>query len=417
MQQKRELQKRRLQKSNCLGKGDDWTMKKSHIKYVKVILNLLTAVVVVLLAALVLPRVLGFFMPFVIGGLISLIANPLVRFFDEKLKIRRKAGSAIVIIAVLAAVILGGYAIIVKLVEEAMGFVKELPDVWQALERDVAQIGQNLSVFYSHLPLDIRNGLADFGEMAGGYISNLINEISSPTVEAVGNFAKNLPSVVIGIIMGLLSAYFFVAEREEVIKYLKTHVPTGIREKWNLVYGSLKGAVGGYFKAQFKIEFWMYILLVIGFSILGIDYALIIALGLAGLDFLPFFGTGAVLIPWAIFEFLTADYKMAIGLLIIWGGGQLARQIIQPKIVGDSIGMPAIPTLFLLYVGYKLAGMIGMIIAVPIGIIIVNMDKGGLFDTAKNSLKILVHGFNNFRRLTREDMEGIHEEKTEEKKN
>ena len=136
---------------------------------------------------------------------------------------------------------------------------------------------------------------------------------------------------------------------------------------------SFKRAVGGYFKAQFKIEIWMYLLLVVGFTVLNVNYTLLIALGIAVFDFLPVFGTGTVLIPWAVIKILSSDYKMAVGLLIIWCVGQLARQIIQPKIVGDSVGVPPIPTLFLLFIGYKAAGVFGMIIAVPIGIILVNM--------------------------------------------
>ena len=74
-------------------------MKHPWVKYVKVCLNLMTALAVLLLVLFVLPRVLRFFMPFVVGWVIALIANPLVRFLDEKIRIRRKAGSAIVIVA------------------------------------------------------------------------------------------------------------------------------------------------------------------------------------------------------------------------------------------------------------------------------------------------------------------------------
>ena len=97
-------------------------------------------------------------------------------------------------------------------------------------------------------------------------------------------------------------------------------------------------SVGGYFKAQLKIEVWMYLLLVVGLSVLRVDYVLLIALGIAFLDLLPFFGTGTVMVPWALIKIFSGDYKMAIGLLIIWGGGQLARQIIQPKIGGRAWG-------------------------------------------------------------------------------
>lgn len=170
------------------------------------------------------------------------------------------------------------------------------------------------------------------------------------------------------------------------------------------MFSSLKNAVGGYFKAQFKIEIWIYLLILIGLFILEIPYAPLIALGMALLDFLPFFGTGIVLFPWAVIRFLSADYKMAIGLILIWAVSQLVRQFIQPKIVGDSIGMKPIPTLFLLYIGYKVAGMLGMILAVPIGIILVKMDEAGVFDTPKNSVKLLFKSINRFRTLNQEDL-------------
>ena len=98
---------------------------------------------------------------------------------------------------------------------------------------------------------------------------------------------------------------------------------------------------------------------------------------------------------------------MAIGLLIIWGIGQLARQLIQPKIVGDSVGMPPLPTLFLLYIGYKMGSVVGMIVAVPVGLIALTMYQEGAFQTTKDSVKILVAGINHFRRLKPEDMDEV----------
>ena len=151
----------------------------------------------------------------------------------------------------------------------------------------------------------------------------------------------------------------------------------------------------------------MYLLLGIGFSILKVKYAFFIAIGVAFLDLLPFFGTGTVLLPWAVIKFLSGDYKMVIGLLIIWGVGQLARQLIQPKIVGESVGLSPIPTLILLFLGYKVGGVFGMIIAVPIGIIVLNMYQEGVFDTTLNSLKILYASLSNFRHLNDEDMEAV----------
>lgn len=384
-------------------------MKPTSKTYFKVLMNLGIALVIALLLILLVPRILVFFMPFVIGWIIALIANPLVRFFEEKFRIKRKAGTAFVIIAVIALVILAGYLIGVKVTEQVIGLIHELPRMWDGMEEDFRTIGRNLDVLYSRFPEEVRTAIEGVGEEMDGYVGNLVSSVSTPTIEAVGKFAKHLPTLIVGIIMCLLSAYFFVADREFITVNVKKHMPEAVMYRYYMMSRSLKRAVGGYFKAQFKIEVWMYLLLVIGFWILKVDYALLIALGIAILDFLPIFGTGTVLMPWAVIKILSADYKMAVGLLIIWCGGQLARQVIQPKIVGDSIGVPPIPTIVLLFIGYKAAGVFGMIIAVPIGIIFANMYEEGVFDTTMKSLKILLAGINNFRRLEDEDMACVKE--------
>ena len=384
-------------------------------KYCKALANITIALIILLLVIFAVPRLLLFFSPFVVGGVIAWIARPLVHFFEEKVKLKRKAGSAFVIIAVIGLVVLFIYLIGAMLVEQLVGLLGSLPQMWAGLEADFAEIARNFSVVYEKLPVDIKTGIVDAGQQIGSALGEAISGISTPTINAVGNFAKRLPSIIIAVIMALLSAYFFVADRGTVSDWLKKYVPASIQSRFLIMKRSLVKAVGGYLKAQLKIEVWMYLLLVIGLSILQVEYVLLIALGIAFLDFFPFFGTGTVMVPWAIIKILSSDYKMAIGLLIIWGVGQLARQIIQPKIVGDSVGVPPIPTLFLLYIGYKVSGVIGMIAAVPIGLIVYTMYEEGAFDTTKNSILILVAGINKFRRLEKEDMSSVEEMQAREK--
>ena len=385
-------------------------------KYCKALVNITIALAILLLVIFLVPRALIFFSPFVVGAIVAMLARPLVHFFEEKIKLKRKAGSAFVIIAVIGLVILLLYLIGSMLVEQVLGLLNELPTMWASLEADLAQIAGNFDVIYQKLPMDVKTGITDMGEQIGSYLGEAIGGISAPTISAVGNFAKQLPSVIIGVIMALLSAYFFVADRDTVTDWLRKYLPASIQSRFLLMKRSLVKAVGGYLKAQLKIEVWMYLLLVIGLSILQVDYVLLIALVIAFLDFFPFFGTGTVMVPWAIIKILSADYKMAIGLLIIWGVGQLARQLIQPKIVGDSVGVPPIPTLFLLYIGYKLSGVIGMIAAVPIGLIIYTMYEEGAFDTTKNSILVLVAGINKFRHLEKEDLKGVEEMQEQERR-
>ena len=380
-------------------------MKQPFKRYSKVILILFWAMCVLMLCIFAMPRILLFFLPFIIGWIIAAIANPPVRFFEEKFRIKRKAGSAFVIVAVIALVILGGYFLVSRLVSAGIGFVTILPSLWEHLEEDFREIGQNLSVIYDGFPADVKDNIAKIGEEMDGYLAELVGRIGTPTVNAVGNFAKNIPGMVINVIMCILSAYFFIAEKEAIGQFWQRFIPGAIRDKWHIVFDSLKNAVGGYFKAQLKIELWIFLLLLVGFLLLRIPYAPLVAFLIAVLDFLPFFGTGAVMIPWAVIKFLSADYEMAIWLLVIWGVWQLVRQIIQPKIVGDSVGIAPLPTLILLFIGYKYAGVAGMILAIPIGIIVINMNRAGIFDTLKTSLCILAVGLNRFRRFDEEDKE------------
>ena len=375
--------------------------------YLKVFLNLGISLCILLVCVFLLPRIIIWFMPFVTGWIIALIASPLVHFFEKRLKIRRKAGTAFVIISVIALVILAGYLIGAQLVEQIAEFIGDVPKLWEAAQEDFAQIGEKLSVALKYLPSELQLTINSITGNVQEYFGGIMESISEPTITALGNFVGSLSNIVISVIMSLLFAYFYVADKGYLSGLLEKAIPDSVLVRLQMIKRGLTKAVGGYFKAQLKIEVWMYLLLGIGFSILQVKYAFLIAIGVAILDLLPFFGTGTVLIPWAIIKFLSADYKMVIGLLIIWGVGQLARQLIQPKIVGDSVGLAPIPTIILLFVGYRVAGVIGMIIAVPIGIIILNLYEEGVFDTTINSLKILYAGISNFRHLTKEDMEEV----------
>lgn len=384
--------------------------------YLKVLMNLSIILVLFLLCLFVVPRLVIYFMPFVVGWIIALIASPLVRFLEKTFRIKRKAGSAFAMIAVIALVIFAGYMTCAKLAEQAVKFVSEIPEMWEGVQQDFEQVGEKLAVGMRFLPKEVSVAISGFTANIGEYLGDFVGSLSSPTLEALSRFAQNIPSIIIGIIMCLLSSYLFVADREYIPNLLSKVLPNSILSRFRLIKRGLRRAVGGYFKAQLKIELWMYILLVLGFTILRVRYAFFIAVGVAFLDLLPFFGTGTVLLPWAVVKFFGGDYTMVIGLLVIWGVGQLARQLIQPKIVGDSVGLSPIPTLILLYVGYKSAGVVGMIIAVPIGIIVLNMYEEGVFDTFLNSLKILYASASNFRHLNYEDMESVRIYKDREKR-
>ena len=373
--------------------------------YFKILLNIMIPVVSLILLFWVGPKLLVFFWPFVAGYILSLMANPMVNLVSDKCKVKRKPVSVLIIILVLAVIVLILYGIGHFLVQQISGFVVDLPIIWAAAEGELAKAAGHFKALFNSLPMDLKETLVSVQTSLDDYISAFISEISTPTVNAIGNAAKHIPNAVIGIIMCFLSAYFFTADKDYMENFIKKSVPDVVLNKWNLIWDSLVKSVGGYFKAQLKIEVWIYVLLYIGLVLAKVEYAAVVALGIAILDFFPVFGTGTVLIPWAIIKLLGGDYLSAIILAALWGVGQLLRQIIQPKIMGDSMGVPPLPTLFLLYIGWKISGVWGMILALPVALIILNLNNAGVFDDAKTALRYLMRDVNVFRKFTSDDEE------------
>ena len=388
-------------------------MAKIPKKYGKAYANLLLIVAIVLVCVFIAPKIILLLMPFIIGWFLAWLANPLVRFFEEKLKIKRKAGSALVIIAVIAGICLLIYFLGNRLFHELLGLFQVMPDMWQDMKLEFVAFTRKWSGVIDSLPTEVVEKAGELGETIGDEIGVIIGELSIPSADDVGNFAGNIPSIFIAVIMCLLSAYFFVAEKDYVQNMIKKIIPPYLTEKCLLLKKTTIDVIVGYLKAQFKIEIWIYLLVAAGLMLLKVRYGYLIAIPIALLDILPVFGTGTILIPWTIFKLLTGDYMYALGLFIVWGVGQLVRQIIQPKMIGDSLGMAPIPTLIHLYVGYKLAGVVGMIVAVPFGILILAMNDAGFFDNTKSSIRILWNGFNEFRQFSEEELNTTeHEDET-----
>lgn len=389
-------------------------MKQETKAYLKALTNIILALIGVVLLITVLPWLLSFFMPFVVAWIIALLASPMVKFLEEKLKIKRKAGTACVIVAVIALIVLIGYGIAAFLIEQIRGLLTDLPGIWEALQLQVREIGHSFSKLFDSLPKDMQEGWTYFFENVETFFGEWIADLGSPSMSWLGNMARQLPNLFVAVIMCLLAAFAFTAERANMRNFMQDYMPESVKKYWDMIQVSLSEAVGGYLKAQLKIEFWIYLIMAAGLFILRIDYAPVLAIFIAALDFLPIFGTGTVLWPWIVFEVLNGNYRLAVGLAVIWGVSQIVRQVIQPKIMGDSMGLHTLPTLFLLYIGYKVSGIFGMIVAVPIGIIFMNMYQAGVFDTIVNSFRILAAGLKRFRHLTKEDIKLAYHDKEEE---
>jgi len=374
-------------------------MRESKIYlYIKIMINLLFVILSVLFIIFILPKILRFFMPFVIGWIVAMIANPLVMLLEKRAKLLRKHSSAIIIVVVLAAIVGATYLLILLLFEETKSLINNWDSILNSLELQFNAGTKRLSTISESLPHNIQTVIENFTANVGVYISNFMSEMEPPTISSAGTVAKNIAEGFLMIIITILSAYFFIARREEIIVGMKKVMPEAAINSWHLIVANFRTAVGGYFKAQFKIMLIIATVMFIGFEVIQVDYSFLLALGISFLDFLPFFGTGAVLWPWALFDMMAGNYMRAIALVVIYIICQVIKQILQPKLVGDSIGISPLTTLVFMFIGYRFYGVLGMIIGIPIGMVLVNFYRIGMFDRVLRGIKIIVHDINVFRK-------------------
>lgn len=374
-------------------------MKESRLlTYIKILLNLIFIIFAGLFVLFILPKILRFFTPFVIGWIVSIIANPLVRFLENRVKILRKHSSAIIIVVVIAAIVGAIYALITFIIKETSQLIVELPIIMEQVGNQLNDFSLKVQEMSGALPENFQNMVDNIILSVENSINKFITELD-PSVGTAGAFAQGVAEGFLIVIVTILSAYFFTVDRDKILTSLKKNMPDSVISGWSVINDNFKTAFGGYFKAQFKIMLVLIVIMFIGFEILKVGYSFLIALGIALLDFLPVFGTGAILWPWALFDMITGNYFRAIGLVVIYLICQVVKQILQPKMVGDSIGISPLATLVFMYIGYRFGGVLGMIIGIPVGMVIVNLYRIGMFDRIIRGFRIIIHDINEFRKF------------------
>ena len=374
--------------------------EKKDWKYMlRLLLNILLPLSGWILLCLLGPWLLKFFLPFVVGWIIASIANPPVRFLEQRLKLVRRHSSILVVVSVLAAVIGLLYLLLSRTVRLISSLIQSLPEVWEVFQRQIRQSMESPTGLFAFLPEEVRSGWSQLGEHLGSAVGPLLQQAASPTVEAAGTVARSLPAVLVYTVVILLSSYFFIVDRDRILNLLHTYTPSWAAGYLTYLKKDVKLLVGGYFLAQFKIMFVVGLILFAGFWILGVSYAPVLALAIALLDFLPVFGTGTVLIPWALLRIISGDYAFGAGLGLLYILTQVVRQLVQPKLVGDTMGLNPLLTLFLLYLGFKISGISGMILAVPVGLLVMSLWQYGAFEGMISSFRQLVQEIQNFRRV------------------
>ena len=354
-------------------------MKRWEI-YLDIIMELLVILAGALLLIFVLPKAIVFLWPFVAGWIISMMAHPVIEYLEKKVKLPKKFGSAILIAAVSTGIIVVLYFAVRGIALQVIGFIQDAPDIRHEIMRQGMIFQKKIEQFLSILPPSFGKQFDQWSGSIGDLFKKAASSAGDYGVAHAGGVAKGVTSGLLGLVVMLFAAYMFSLEREKLIAWYEKCIPGFVKHKINVFMKNSVGVLVSYCLAQLKIMIVIIAILWIGFFIAGIGHSFIYSVLVGIVDIFPILGTGTVIIPWAIFKLITGDIKTAVILLIIYAICLVLKQVLQPKMMGDSMGISALTTIFLIYVGLKFGGLGGMLLALILGMFVINLYRLGVFD-------------------------------------
>lgn len=198
------------------------------------------------------------------------------------------------------------------------------------------------------------------------------------------NILTQIPKIAIYMVITILSLYFICTDKIYILDFAEHHIPRSWVKKVGMHIREITQSLGAYLKAEITLVFVSFLISLAGLYIfmfigLNIKYPLLIALAIAFVDALPILGSGSVMVPWAIISALDGDINLGIAIVVLWIIMCVARQFLEPKVVSNRLGIHPIFTLIAMYTGFKLIGIIGMLVG-PIILIIIKSIFGALIE-------------------------------------
>lgn len=327
--------------------------------------------------------------PFVLTFLFAVINQRPLRWLDKKTNNKcHSLWSILIVLFSICVVVVPIILLLMRLFKEISSFITYLTGQLDDLPTFLAMIENSLLDFLKFLPDGIYTSVS---QSISNFFGNLINDFDitkigidmdtikggiTSGVSGVFNVVKSVPSVLLALVIGIIAWIFFTKDYNMIVGFIRRQLPEKNKNLLSETKQIFSNTIVKMIRAYAIIMFITFCELFLGMTIMtavGImhnSYILVIAIAIAIFDILPVAGSGGILIPWAIFSFITGDFAQGIGLIVLYLIITVVRQYIEPKIVGNTLGVHPLVTLMGLYFGLKIFGFMGMFI-VPLALMII----------------------------------------------
>ncbi len=333
---------------------------------------------------LLLRYAVGILLPFLIAWAVGAAVHPLALRVSARTRLPKGVCAAVLMILMLTLIT----ALLIAVGDTVLSEVRQLltrleTEGWNPGER-LATWMEQVRGWIERIPLlrrlrgmeNMAPMLAQVDALAGEMLRKTLGTLSSRIPEWIGGLIRAIPSILIFFVVMLISGFYFSADPEGVKEALRPFLPRWLSERLPRVKERLRRLIRQYAQAYLLLMTITFLELYVAFLVLGIDYAFLIAATVALIDILPAFGVGIVLIPWGIMLLIGRHFYQGFGLLITYAAVSLIRQILEPRVVSGALGVHPMLTLFCMYGGYRLFGILGMMLAPAAVIFLSGLAQG-----------------------------------------
>lgn len=331
-------------------------------------------IILVLIVVYLLFKLGIFLFPFTLALFFSIMTQPFSRFLEKKLKFSQKIATIVSIVLFLV-IFLGFISLsalrlsgeIYKLSINLNKYSKEAQSLWNTA---IDKVYSLLGYFPEGFDEQVKNSINGFIRMGTSKLGSFINSLI--------NFITSIPTIILYICITILSTFFISLDKNKIMAFLEQQFPKSWIKKVYNIKREMFNVLGSYIRAQIILMTICFFELLISFNILSflkfnLQYPLIFSIVICIIDALPILGAGAVLLPWSLISFVTGDINLGLALLIIYFLVLSVRQMLEPKLISQNLGVHPLVTLISMYSGFKFFGVIGFLIGPVVMIILKNV--------------------------------------------
>lgn len=331
----------------------------------------------------VLRYVLVWLLPFLLAWAVAAAVEPTVQRLRRRMHLTRGFLAALVTILTVAVSVIFLSSCLTALWRQFSALLQQTPQLLAPLPQRFALLTERLESYRVTLPPHAAQAVNEAVVALGDALSRAAAELSAALLEGATHLLGRLPTLLLFCITTVMALFFTVSTYPQLRAFLLRQVPEGKRAMLRTVKEGALLAVAKWLRAQLVLLAVTFLQLLAGFLLLKKDYALLFAVVIALFDALPLFGAGLVLLPWAALSALLGDPVGALVLVVLYVAVWLVRSFLEPKLLGRSGGLPPLPSLIAIYLGFHAFGVVGMIAAPLLLLLVKELHDRGLWQLWK----------------------------------